>query len=171
MEREGMAVFAAAWFGRFALIHTTVAVTPPPHHIKALKSKAGRINFAVATRATDVGAVFVELLANRDRASYIGFDGGYRRRGRDFKSQNALHHPLAAQHGRGRRSIRGYLKHAGLREKASTWAVGRQPNPAHGNPLNIRDAVMIRQALVDKNKVCVHDIVNGQVLADVFFKG
>src|SRR5882724_6455157 len=60
----------------------TISISPAAHDVEVLQGESRGVNFGVAGAASLQGAMFVELLANRDRAANIGLDRGYAGRGR-----------------------------------------------------------------------------------------
>src|SRR5262249_30912875 len=101
MKGEFLAAFGDA-DGQLAARFRTIAFAPAAHDIKVLQGKAGRVNFGVASAARFQGAMFIQLLTDRNCAANVWFDGGHVRwRWRRLLAQDALHNPSPAQDGRG----------------------------------------------------------------------
>ena len=76
--------------------------------VEALEREPCRVNLRVTRGAAGVVAMLVELLAHRRRAARIGVDRAHtRRRRRGGVIEQAVHHPYAAFHGRGRGAVSG----------------------------------------------------------------
>ena len=169
MERERLPVQAEALDRRDLLGHRPVALAVAAHHVEALQREARRVHLAVAGRAARVGAVLLELLADRDRAADVRLDGlDRRRRGRRLQSQDSLGDPVAAEHRRGRRAVGGHLEDAGLRHHPAAEAVGRQLHLAESGAGDAADAVMLGQPLVQEREVRIDDVPRRQVGAQEF---
>src|ERR1043166_5301423 len=166
VKRERPAVLAEALFRQRLARNRTVAIAPASHHIEALEREARRIDFAMARRASLVRAMLVELLANRDRAANVRLDRDYGRgwRRRDF-AEDPLGDPHAAQHRRGRRAVRGYLEHAGLRHQPAAHAVGWERDAPHGNALDPGHAIVPREVFVEKREVGIDHVPRWQIVA------
>ena len=164
MERERLPVHAEAPDRRDLLGHRPVALAVAAHHVEALQREARRVHLAVAGGAARVGAVLLQLLADRHRAADIRLDGlDRRRRGRRLQPQDPLGDPVAAQHRRGRRAVGGHLEDAGLRHHPAAEAVGRQLHLAESGAGDAGDAVMVGQPLVQEREVRIDDVTRRQV--------
>ena len=171
VEGKRPAVLSETMFRRVTDGIGPVAIPPSAHHIEALECEARWVDVPMARRAAFVGAVLVELLADRDGAANVGFDGRHRGwRRRNVMAHNALENPFAAQDRRSRGAVGGDLEHAGLGHEAATQAVLGEGHPAHLDPVDAGNLVVRREPLVQEGEVGIDDIARGQIVVEQFRK-
>ena len=105
---------------RLAVAERPIPIPPPAENVKALQGESRRVDLGVASGTFLEPAVFFQLLADRDCAPRIGFDGGNVRGWRRWwLAEKPLHHPHAPQDRGSRRAIGGDLENARLRQQAA----------------------------------------------------
>ena len=147
----------------------TIARAVAADRIEALERETGRIDLRVARGAARAVAMLVELLAHGRRAARVGVDGAHARRRwwRGFVQQ-AVHHPQATLHRRGRGAVGGEFQNRGLPKQPTAWAPGGQRHASHLHTMHIRDAVMLGEALVEHRKAGPHQCAHGRIGGDEF---
>ena len=119
--------------GVLALTHTnvlrlpceTIVIAPAADGVEVFKSKPRRIHLGVAGSTRGIGTVLLKHLADGDSAGGVRLYGGdvWRRRlTRD--SEDPLHDPHTALHGRSRGPIRSDLQYRGLGEQPAARRAG-----------------------------------------------
>src|SRR5215472_9846302 len=100
---------------RVAIAECAVTIPPGAHDIEALQREPGRVDVAMAGRATFLAAVFGELFANSCRAANIWIKRGHvGRRWRWWLAQQPRHDPGPAFNGGGGRPVGSDLQDARL---------------------------------------------------------
>ena len=140
---------------------------PLAHPIVILQREAQRIHAAMAGSAHRIGPVLLHLLAHRERLTIMILrlqcrNTGRRRRRRG--AQQSLQNPLAALHHRSPIGVRGHRENAALPQQSAAVRVG-ESHAAELRAVNIGDAVMLRQPLVEKSVVGIQQVHHAAVLA------
>ena len=121
----------------------------------------------MAARAGDVGAVLGQPLADRERRrDRVVLERRHvRRRRRRRRAEDVFEDPLAADHGRGAGRVRGHRQDAPLAEQAAPHAVVAELDAAEVAAVDVRDAVVLGQALVQERVVRLQQVEHAAVLA------
>src|SRR5690606_25789334 len=88
-----------------------------------------------------------------------------RRRRWGRRAEQVLEDPLAADDRRGAVGIRSDRQYAAVAEEPATRVVGRQPHAPEVRTLDVRDAVVARDALVQERVIGAQQIERTAVLA------
>ena len=142
-------------------------LAPRANGVEVLEAEAERIHAAMARRADGVLAVFLELLAHRRRRSDLRFVEirhiGRRLRRRGI--QEIVEDPLAAQHRRRARRVRGDREDAALRQHAAARRGGQVDLPELRSR-DVRHAIVARETLVQERVAAVDEIEDAAILPD-----
>lgn len=119
-------------------------------------------------RSTDgVGAVLVELLANRLRTAHVRFDGrDVRRRRLRRLTEQPIHHERSARNRGRRRAVGGDLQDRCLSHEAPTRTIRWQINSANLRADDSLNAVMHRQLLVQHREFGAYKMRGIEVVVD-----
>ncbi len=147
---------------------------PAAHGVEVLERDAHRLEDLVARRAHRVRAVHLERLPHRGHLHVTRGVGGpfhqrrhVRRRVRRRHAQERLQEPLAARDRRRAGRVRRHRHQRALAQQAAAHVERRrQRDPAELRPVDVRDAVVLGQPLVDERVVGRQQVHDAAVLVD-----
>src|SRR5579871_1531572 len=157
VEGERLTRKADTRFRLDTLGECAIAVAPTAHDVEALQRESRGIDLTMARSASWIGAVPIELLTDRDRASDIRLQSRHARGRRSVESENAFHDPDAAQDRRRRGAVRRDLQDTRLRHDSAADRIFRQRDLAHSDSVDAGDAVMFRESLIEEGEVGIDD--------------
>ena len=121
----------------------------------------------MTARAGDVGPVLGQPLADRERrGDRVVLERRHVRRGRRWRrAEDVLEDPFAADHGRRAGRVGGHGQDAPLAEQAAPHAVVAELDATELAAVDVRDAVVLGQALVQERVVRLQQVEHAAILA------
>ncbi len=140
---------------------------PAADRVEVLEREAHGVHQLVTARAGDVGPVLGQPLANRERRrDRVVLQRRHVRRGRRRRrAEDVLEDPLAADHGRRAGRVGGHGQDTPLAEQAAPHAVVAELDASEVAAVDVRDAVVLGQALVQERVVRLQQVEHAAILA------
>ena len=142
-----------------------VVGAPRAHGVEVLERKAERVHHLVTARAHRIRAMLLHALAHGPGLLALVLERrhvGWRRRRR--RAEQVLENPFAAQHRRGALGVRRDRQDAAVPEQPLSGLVGDR-HAAKTAAVDVRNAVVPRQPLVDERVVGAQQIEDAAILA------
>src|SRR5436309_12838609 len=142
--------------------------SPATDRIEILQRKADRVHQVMAARTGGIDTVLGQSLTDRKRSRRRVVLQRWHvwQRWRRRRSKDVFENPLAANHRRGPRGIRGHRENAALAQQPAPVALLVQCDAPKAAAVHVGNPVMLRQPFIQERVVRLQEVEHTAVVAE-----